>query len=210
MRQHTDIHTKRYIQRTVKDLPTFSYVYLNTKIKVWVFDSYVIFINENVTWILQLISYFQCIYLPGFLKCLSLLNLKSFNHITSVSIVNPILPIDFKKLNNLLRKINSTGMNETLISLIPNLIICREIKFQLNKKWWTPRIRFNLLCIFFWFYVKKKWRIIALIFFCLPSLPVSAGIVFFCRKLNQTVTLSGWFDVYLSETSTERQKYKLG
>lgn len=66
-----------------------------------------------------------------FLGCLSLLNLKSFKHITPVSIVILILQIDFKKLNNLLRKINST--TKTLITLVPILIICHRIQFGLNK-----------------------------------------------------------------------------
>lgn len=76
-------------------------------------------------------SYFECMYPFEFLGCLSLLNLKSFKRITPVSIVILILQIDFKKLNNLLRKINST--TKTLITLVPILIICHGIQFGLNK-----------------------------------------------------------------------------
>lgn len=76
-------------------------------------------------------------------------------------------------------------MNETLITLIPILIICHKIKFQLNKN--DELQEYDLTCFasFSYFLLKKKkvknHSSDFFFFFSLPSLPVSVSTVFFYK-----------------------------
>lgn len=165
-------------------------------------------------------SYFECMYPFEFLGCLSLLNLKSFKHITPISIVILVLEIGLKKLNNSLRKIDSIGTNKTLITLVPILIICHNIQFGLNKNDGLQECGSACFQSFSDFTYKrtevkdKSFRD----FFSLLSFSKSWTQCFFNQKFKKDQHLFwmifffywSWFDMHLDEIPAEREKLNFG